>query len=366
VKRERTSVGLDVHARSVAACGIDDDTGEMFRARLGTQPEVIVAWLRELPGPVAVTYEAGPTGFGLARFLAEQGVRCVVAAPSKLQRPSGDRVKTDAKDALLLARLLRLGEIVPVAVPTIAQEAARDLVRAREDVRGDLMRARHRVSKLLLRQGIVWSGGTAWTLAHHDWLRRQSFPQPALAVAYDSALETVLLTADRRDRLDKTILEAATDGPWSAVVARLSCLRGVSTLTAFGLAVEIGDWSRFTGSNIGAFLGLVPTEDSSGGNRSQGSITKTGNTHARRLLVEAAWQHRRPYRTPSKSMRVRWELAPAAARARGHAGNQRLHQRWQAFEDRKKKPVVANVAIARELAGWCWSLATLDTPSAAA
>jgi transposase len=139
----------------------------------------------------------------------------------------------------------------------------------------------------------------------------------------------------------------------------------VSTLTAFGLAVEIGDWSRFTGSNIGAFLGLVPTEDSSGGNRSRGSITKTGNTHARRLLVEAAWQHRRPYRTPSKSMRARWELAPAAARARGHAGNQRLHQRWRTFEDRNKRPVVANVAIARELAGWCWSLAMLDNPSAA-
>ena len=363
--KERTSVGLDVHARSVAACAIDDNTGEIVRARLSAQYEAILAWLTELPGPVAVTYEAGPTGYGLARFLANHGVRCVVAAPSKLQRPCGDRVKTDVRDALLLARLLRLGDIVPVAVPTVAQEAARDLVRAREDARGDLMRARHRTSKLLLRQGIVWSGGTAWTAAHHDWLRRQRFPQPALSVAYDSALETVLLTADRRDRLDTAILEAAADPAWLAMTARLSCLRGVSTLTAFGLAVEIGDWSRFTGSNIGAFLGLVPTEDSSGGSRSQGSITKTGNTHARRLLVEAAWQHRRPYRSPSKALRDRWDKAPAAARARGHAGNQRLHQRWQTFENRKKRPVVANVAIARELAGWCWSLAMLDNTSAA-
>ena len=363
---ERTSVGLDVHARSVVACGIDDETGELFRARLSPQPETILAWLRQLPGPVAVTYEAGPTGYGLIRFLSEHAVRCVVAAPSKLQRPSGDRVKTDARDALLLARLLRLGEIVPVTVPTVAQEAARDLVRAREDVRGDLMRARHRVSKLLLRQGIVWSGGTAWTVAHHDWLRGQSFTQPSLNIAYDSALEMVLLTADRRDRLDVAILEAAGDPAWSPVVANLSCLRGVSTLTAFGLAVEIGDWSRFTGSTIGAFLGLVPTEDSSGASRSQGSITKTGNTHARRLLVEAAWQHRRPYRTPSKAMRARWAQAPAAARARGHAGNQRLHQRWLSFQDRKKKPVVANVAVARELAGWCWSLAMLDPADAAA
>lgn len=263
--RERTSVGLDVHARSVVACGIDDDTGEVFRARLAPDHEVILTWLRGLPGPVAVVYEAGPTGFGLARFLRERQTRCLVAAPSKMQRPSGDRVKTDTRDALLLARLLRLGEIVEVAVPSVAQEAARDLVRAREDVRGDLMRARHRTSKLLLRQGIVFSGGTAWTGAHHAWLRRQRFDSPALAMAYDSALETVLLTADRRDRLDTTIVELAADPAWAPMVRRLSCLRGVSTLTAFGLAVEVGDWTRFTGSTSGAFLGLVPTEYSSGG-----------------------------------------------------------------------------------------------------
>ena len=184
-----------------------------------------------------------------------------------------------------LARLLRLGEVVAVAVPTQAQEAARDLVRAREDVRGDLMRARHRTSKLLLGQGIVWSGGTAWTEKHHQWLRRQSFERRALKVAYDSALEAVLLPADRRDRLDEVIVEMAADPAWSPIVARLSCLRGVSTLTAFGLAVEVGDWSRFTCSRIGAFLGLVPTESSSGQSRSQGSITETGNTHARRRLA---------------------------------------------------------------------------------
>jgi transposase len=359
VERERTYVGLDVHARSVVGCGLDGDTGELVRARLCPQHEAVWDWLRQLPGPVAVTYEAGPTGFGLARFLRGRGVRCEVAAPSKLQRPSGDRVKTDARDALLLARLLRLGEIVPVEVPTVAQEAARDLVRAREDARGDLMRARHRTSKLLLRQGLVWSGGTAWTGAHHDWLRRQRFASAALAVAYDSALETVLLTADRRDRLDRAIVEVAADPAWSPMVTRLQCLRGISTLTAFGLAVEVGDWTRFTGSSIGAFLGLVPTEDSTGGSRRQGSITKTGNTHARRLLVEAAWHHKQPYR-PSKALRDRWQQAPAAARARGHAGNQRLHQRWLSFDARRKRPVIANVAVARELAGWCWSLAVLD------
>ena len=150
---ERTSVGLDVHARSVAAAAIDGVTGELVQARLTPSHEQIKAGLLALPGPVAVTYEAGPTGFGLARALDAAGVRCVVAAPSKLQRPSGDRVKTDARDAVHLARLLRLDEVTSVTVPSIDQEAARDLVRAREDCRGDLMRARHRLSKLLLRQG---------------------------------------------------------------------------------------------------------------------------------------------------------------------------------------------------------------------
>jgi transposase len=160
---ERTSVGLDVHARSVAAAAIDGVTGELFQSKLPPGNDRIVAWVRGLPGPVAVAYEAGPTGFGLHRSLTVAGVRCVVAAPSKLQRPSGDRVKTDARDAVHLARLLRLDEIAAVSVPSADQEAARDLVRAREDCRGDLMRARHRLSKLLLRHGIVYDDGAAWT-----------------------------------------------------------------------------------------------------------------------------------------------------------------------------------------------------------
>lgn len=358
--KERTSVGLDVHARSVAACAIDGVTGELRRARLSPDHGEIHRWLRELEGPVAVVYEAGPTGFGLARFLKSAGIPCSVAAPSKLIRPPGDRVKTDAKDALYLARLLLMGEISPVAVPTPEQEAARDLVRAREDARGDLMRDRHRVSKLLLRQGIVYSGGKAWTATHERWLRAQRLELPGLRTAYESSLEAMLLTVDRRDRLDEQILQMAANSEFTPVVDRLGCLRGVSALTGFALAVEIGDWSRFTGSTIGAFLGLVPSEHSSGASRSQGSITKTGNGHARRLLIEAAWHHKRDYRNPGRTMRSRWDRAPAAARVRGHQGNRRLHQRWQSFTERKKKPVVANAAIARELAGWCWSLATIQ------
>jgi len=348
-----------VHARSVVGAALDGVTGEVHRRRLTPDPGETLSWVMSLPGPVQVAYEAGPTGFGLARFLTAAGVRCLVAAPSKLQRPTGDRVKTDARDALHLARLLKLGEIVEVTVPSVAQEAARDLVRAREDARADLMRTRHRLSKLLLRQGIVYSDGQPWTGRHDRWLRSHTFVETGRRVAFDSAYEAMLLTLARRDRLDAAITELAMNSEFTDVVHRLGCLRGVSTLTGFGLAVEIGDWHRFTGATIGAYLGLVPTEHSSGGSRSQGSITKTGNTHARRLLVEAAWHHRRTYRTPGATMRTRWEQAPPAARARGHEGNRRLHHRWQGFNERKKKPVIANVAVARELAGWCWSLAVL-------
>jgi transposase len=306
-----------------------------------------------------VAYEAGPTGFGLARHLAAAGIRCEVVAPSKLQRPSGDRVKTDAKDAVHLARLLRLDEFTAVAVPTPDQEHARDLVRAREDARADLMRARHRLSKLLLRQGIVYSGGRAWTGAHDAWLRRQRFGSPALQMAFDSDYDAVLAVTARRDRLDEAIAAMAADSEFTPVVRRLGCLRGVGDLTALGLAVEIGDWYRFTGNTIGSFVGLVPSEQSSGSSRVQGPITKTGNTHVRRLLVEAAWHHRARY-VVGKTMRDRWALASPAARARGDAGNRRLHTRWNSFRDRRKRHTVATVAIARELAGWCWSLAVLE------
>ena len=180
-----------------------------------------------------------------------------------------DRVKTDSRDARHLARLLHLGEIVCVAVASVEQEAVRDLVRAREDCRGDLMSSRHRLSKLLLRHGIVYSGGEAWTAKHEQWLRRQRFDTAGLQLAYDAAFDTMLAAADRRDRLDRAITDMAADSLFTPVIGRLQCVRGISTLTSFGLAVEIGDWHRFSGRSIGAYLGLVRAYDDAG-TRTQG------------------------------------------------------------------------------------------------
>jgi transposase len=262
---------LDVHALSVVAHAVDEETGKVARARLCPDHGEVLGWLHQLRAPVRVTYEAGPTGFGLARAITEAGMECLVAAPSKLQRPAGDRVKTDARDAAHLARLLRLGEITAVRVPEREIEAVRDLVRAREDARADLMRVRHRLSKLLLRQGIVYSGGTPWTCVHEEWLRRHRFDDVHLKAAFDHSFDAVLAATAARDRLDEQIMVVAASPRFADPVNRLGCLRGISALTGLALTVEIGDWSRFSGSSIGAYVGLVPCEYSSGNSRVQGS-----------------------------------------------------------------------------------------------
>lgn len=354
---EGSWVGLDVHARSVVAGVIDQGSGEVRWLRVPPGSEATVAWLKTLPSPVRVVYEAGPTGYRLARACAEAGISCVVAAPSKI-RPGADRVKTDRRDAERLARLLRLGEISPVRVPGPEEEAARDLVRAREDVRSDLMRARHRLSKLLLRHGLVYDA-TAWTKAHDAWLRRQRFQSGPLAIVFDESYARMLDAKTRRDTLDKAITELAASEPYVDVVERLVCLRGVSTLTAFALTVELGDWTRFRPESLGPFLGLTPSEHSSGQRRRQGAITKTGNTNARRLLIEAAWHHRRPPRL-SVTLERRREGKSLVLRAHADRSARRLHARWQALEARGKPRSVVVVAVARELAGHCWALATME------
>jgi transposase len=312
---EGSWVGLDVHARTTLAGVLDAASGALSSQPVSPRSEETVAWLLSLAQPVRVAYEAGPTGYGLARACAQAGIACTVAAPSKIPRAPGDRVKTDRRDAERLARLLRLGELVAVRVPDPAEEAARDLVRAREDARGDLMRARHRLSKLLLRHGLVYEG-SAWTLAHDAWLRRQHFASRPLSLAFDECYGAVLQAKRRRDALDHAIAELAAEPPFAEVVSRLVCLRGVSTLTALALTVELGDWERFRPQSLGPFLGLTPSEDSTGQRRRQGAITKTGNTHARRLLVEAAWHQRRPLRASAALERRRQGPAGGSARPR--------------------------------------------------
>jgi transposase len=222
------------------------------------------------------------------------------------------------------------------------------------------MRARHRLSKLLLRHGLIWDN-SAWTGAHDAWLRSLRFDRSGVQLAFDEAYDAVLSTHARRDRLDRAIEVMAAEPAFAPIVGRLCCLRGVATLTGFGLAVEIGDWGRFTGSTIGSYLGLVPSETSTGTRRAQGGITKTGNSHARRLLIEAAWHHRKPYR-PSRELLRRRQHQPPAAWTRADQGNRRLHRRWARLDARNKRPTVSAVAVARELAGWCWSLAVLEDP----
>jgi transposase len=301
---------------------LDRSTGEVFERRLTPDYREILEWVGSLPGPAMVTYEAGPTGFGLARSLVGAGIECVVAAPSKLQRPAGDRVKTDVRDARHLARLLHLGEISAVTVPSVEQEAARDLVRAREDCRGDLMTLRHRLSKLLLRQGIVYYGGKAWTGKHELWLRTHRFDVRGLQLAYDTAFDAMLAALDRRDRLDEAIAEMAADSEFTPVVTRLGCVRGIATLTAFGLATEIGDWHRLDGRSIGAYLGLVPTENSSGASRSAAATTVAAAASPCPLTESS------PYQLITQRSQVRILSPLLVEMAPGDFSGGHFHGRW--------------------------------------
>jgi transposase len=254
----------------------------------------VVALLRGLPQPVYACYEAGPTGFALYRAAAEADVRIDVIAPSKTPRAPGDRIKSDRKDAELLARLLLAGQLKTVAVPSPEVEAARQLCRAREQVRSDLMRCRQRVSKLLLLHGRVYPERTTWNARHRQWLSRQRFEQPAAELAYLDTLAAVDGLVARKTALDERLSRLAVDGPWWPTVARLRCFRGVDTLTALVLCLEIGDFGRFRRpAQLASWLGLVPSLDQSGESRRQGAITKTGSGYARRLLVEASCHYLR-------------------------------------------------------------------------
>lgn len=357
----RTSIGLDVHARSVAAAAFVPETGEVIQKSFPYDPQEIAEWARSAPQPARCVYESGPTGFDLQRKLAEAGVECCVGAVSKMLRPSGDRVKTDKRDAVFLARMLAVGNIVEVAVPTGAMEAARDLARAREDCRHDLMRARHLLSKFLLRKGIAYEAGKkAWTKAHRAWLASLKFADPCERLVLDEYLEGVRSLELRRDRLDAAIAERAAGRDLAPVVSALKCLRGISAVTAFSIAAEIGDFSRFPDArSFMSYVGLVPSESSSGETISRGKITRTGNGHVRTLLVESAWHHARSYTPMSPTAVADAAGVPAGVAEAAARANRRLNGRCLHLKARGKPANVVNAAIARELAGFVWALAGL-------
>jgi transposase len=351
--------GLDVHAHKMAAAAVQLGSGEVFRAQLPGSSAAALEWLRTLPGEVRAVYEAGPTGFGLARAARAAGIEMMVCSPGAIPRQPGDHTKTDQRDALKLARLHAAGQLRPVLVPAPAYEALRDLVRCREDLRGDLIACRHRVSKLLLRRGLVWSGpGHTWSHAHLKWLSTIRFGDPVVELVFGEHLAHHEALLARRDRLDGLLADQATDGPWARTVARLRCLRGVDTLTAVGLIAEIGDIAAFEHPRkLASYLGLVPGEQSSGTKRRQGAITKAGSSHARRLLIEAAWHYRRAPRI-SVALRQRQQGQPPAAIEAAWRAQLRLHRRWSHLDNQRgKRRTTVAVAVARELACFVWEIA---------
>src|ERR687895_136557 len=362
VESTTVTVGLDVHARSIRLAAVRAD--ELLEERtVPYDEEAVERLLRRWPA-VRCCYEAGPTGFGLYRYLVERGIACQVVAPGLVPQRPGDRVKTDPRDARRLARLLAGGLLEPIWVPSPELEAARDLVRAREDARLDRMRDRQRLSKFCLRQGRLLPTG-AWTITRRKWLGEQQFELSAEQLTFDTYLHAVDLVDARIEQLERAIRETAEQGPWRELVGRLRCLRGIDTHTALALVAEIGDFSRFTSAEqLMAFVGLVPSEHSAGEQRRQGSITKIGNAHVRRLLVESAWHaRRRPTVGYRVARRQRGQEAPVIERA--WRCQQRLHQRWQRMAGRGKPHQKIAVACARELAGFVWAIATeqpLRTP----
>jgi transposase len=355
----KTWVGLDVHVSGTVAAVVERESGELWRRRLSGRGEEVAAFVAGLPGPVRATYEAGPTGFALARRLAAAGVECLVCAPGLVPRGPSDRVKTDQRDAERLVRLLVAGELHAVAVPTVEEEALRDLVRAREDLRGDLMRARHRLAKLLLRHDIRFDGPERnWTQAHLRWLSSVRFERPGSQRAFEDYRGGVEALLIRRTQLEADIAELLPSSPWADTARRLMCLRGIDTLSAAGLCAEIGDFGRFRHpEQVMSYLGVTPSEHSSGSQRRLGPITKSGSQHARRLLVEAAWHYRRP---PGVSTNLRRRQADADPRivALSWKAQRRLHHVWSRMEQRGKRRTIIAVAAARELAGFCWAVAT--------
>lgn len=352
----RLWVAIDQHKLSIVAATLRPSGGRPEIHRIETTERAIGRFIDRLGGPegLAVCYEAGPGGFDLLRLLSRMGVACDVIAPSLIPVRAGDRVKTDRRDAKKLVRLYRAGELVFVQPPTPETEGLRDLLRCREDLRRARTAARHRVQKQLLRYGRIYRDGVkAWTKMHRAWVDRQRLDDP-LAHA---ALEQMLLHLDGLDRqlaaLDQRLEQIAQSDRWHGQVEILTRFRGISTRTALGLIAEIGDFSRFGHPReLCSWLGIVPSEYSSGDQRHRGHITKAGNDHARRLLVECAWHYRH---------RPRARATGPQPDHRAWQAQIRLHQRHRHLTERGKRSTVANIAVARELVGFLWAAMT-DQP----
>jgi transposase len=352
-------VGMDVHKKSVViAVAESDGSAPEVVVTLGNDDAAVLRWLRKLGAKAKLRccYEAGPTGFGLCRMLRKAGIDCVVIAPSLVPKQHGDRVKTDSRDAKKLARFLRSGDLTEVAVPDAATEAMRDLERAREDAKNAERVARHQLSKFLLRHGRHFEGKTTWTAKHLDWIRGQKFEHEAHHRVLVDYIHAVEIQTARVAQLTKEIEELVTTWSLRPIVEALQTLRGVRLLSAVILAAEIGSFARFASAPaLMSYLGLVPSEHSSGETKHRGRITRTGNGHARRILVEAAWAYRFSPRR-SREIKRRNEGADPATSEVSWKAQQRLCARYRKMTARGKSKQTVITAIARELSGFVWSI----------
>jgi transposase len=356
-----TIIAFDQHAATTVAAVLLPGQRTSALHSLTSDSATILRFVERLQrqGAVACCYEAGPCGFALQRTLSGRGIRCDLIAPALIPRRPGDRIKTDRRDAGQLAVLYRAEALTAIHIPTEQEEAARDLLRCREDIRADLLRARHRLSKFLLRHGQRFTGTKkAWSKRHDAWLRSQSWPIPALDQTHRAYLRAVDEAVARLRSVEEDLRALVTLEPLRERVQRLRCFRGIDDLTALTIAAELGDPRRFaTAPRTMAFVGLVPSEHSSGAKRARGGITKTGNAHLRRVLVEAAWHYRhRPF--VGAALRGRQRGAPADVIARAWAAQQRLHRRYHRLAARGKPRSSINTAVARELTGFVWAALT--------
>lgn len=362
-----TSIGLDVHARSITAVALDSITGEVRAQRFGYSPAEVADWILQFESPKAV-YESGVTGFHLVREMRSLGVDCVVGAVSKMLRPASDkRKKNDRNDAEFLARQLMAHNIVEVFVPDEETEAARNLSRVLEDIRDDLTRAKHRLTHLLIRWGYVWDEyapegkrrGT-WTRAHWEWIRSIELAETAAQESLDYYISEVRHIEAQKKAIEKRIAQYAQRPRWCERVEALRCMKGIETVTAFAITVETGVFSRFDSARaFASWLGLSPSEHSSGERICRGGITKAGNSHLRKLLVEASWHYTRA--TKERKRGLYDDAVPFVISNHAAQGVKRLVERRHHFTyDLRKRPVVANVATARELACWIWALGCMS------